>query len=173
MRNSIGQLIKPFLVTIVALSLDSCSPSNTVFFVSSSGNDTNSGTIEKPFASIERARDIVRDLKKTTQEDITVFLRGGDYLLKETVVFSLEDSGNPEQTITYKAYQDEIPVLSAGIPVTDWEKPSAIPKGLPKIAEDKIWVADVSRIRELKKNQGISPSSAPQMDRVAGGQKPG
>jgi hypothetical protein len=34
------------------------------YWVSTTGNDTDAGTKEKPFATLERARDAVRDARK-------------------------------------------------------------------------------------------------------------
>src|SRR5271163_3410314 len=72
------------------------------FYVSPEGDDLNPGTKVRPFASLERARDAVRAQKRLhPNRDYTVLLRGGVYHLKNTVVFSLEDSASPGHTITY------------------------------------------------------------------------
>ena len=42
-------------------------------------------------------------------------MHGGVYRLDKTLRFGPEDSGQ-----TWKAFQDEKPVISGGIPVTDW-----------------------------------------------------
>ena len=52
------------------------------FHVSPTGNDAWAGTPEKPFRSLARARDAVRDLKKSKTDDIHVWLRGGNYPLR-------------------------------------------------------------------------------------------
>ncbi|WP_299584589.1 hypothetical protein, partial [uncultured Sunxiuqinia sp.] len=41
-------------------------------YVSPSGNDTNLGTIEAPFATAERARDEVRNIKNKKSAPVTV-----------------------------------------------------------------------------------------------------
>ena len=55
------------------------------FFVSPSGSDANSGTKEKPFASLERARDAA--------SGGTVWIRGGDYFLTNALELASQDSG--------------------------------------------------------------------------------
>ena len=71
------------------------------FFVSPTGNDLNPGTKSKPFASLERARNAVRERKQREPErDYTVWLRGGVYRLKDAVVFSIQDSAAVGHTIT-------------------------------------------------------------------------
>jgi ribosomal protein S11 len=92
------------------------------FFVSVGGSDSWSGTLatsnakksDGPFATLQRARDAVRDLKETKSSDIVVLVRGGTYQLNQTVVFSLKDSGKDDSAITYAAYPGETPVFSSG-----------------------------------------------------------
>jgi len=59
-------------------------------YVSPAGSDTNPGTIERPFATIEKARDMISALKKN--EDITVYLRAGQYRITKPIISSLKDS---------------------------------------------------------------------------------
>jgi hypothetical protein len=80
-------------------------------YVSPTGDDASRGTLEKPLATIARARDAVRGIKG---EPITIYLRGGTYYLKEPVVFSVEDSGTEQAPVVYAAYADETPVVSGG-----------------------------------------------------------
>ena len=82
------------------------------FFIAPDGKDTNSGTKEKPFATLKYARDVIRKLKK--DESINVYIRGGTYYLQETLKFTSEDSGTEKSPISYTSYQDEKPVISGG-----------------------------------------------------------
>ena len=122
------------------------------FFVSLEGSDSWSGTLpapaqdktDGPFATLARARDAVRELKKTRiDSDISVLIRGGRYVLKETVVFHLEDGGNEKQRITYAAYPNETPVFSSGVPITGWQKLEKDPAALPEKARGNLWVVDI------------------------------
>ncbi len=119
------------------------------FYVAPNGDDKNAGTKEKPFATLSRARDAVRKLKKTKPKgdipvaELTVLIRGGTYTLTETVVFELEDSGSECQVITYAAYPGEEPVFSSGEKITGWKKLEKEPDALPAAAKGKVWVADV------------------------------
>src|SRR5262249_37273606 len=61
---------------------------------------------------------------------VTVLVRGGTYVLKETLVFRPEDSGTQQRRIVYAAYPDETPVLSGGREIRGW-----------KPGEGKRWVA--------------------------------
>ncbi len=57
------------------------------FYISPDGNDAWSGRIERPFATLERARNQIRKLKqqgKMPSEEVTVELAPGVYQLSQT-----------------------------------------------------------------------------------------
>ena len=122
------------------------------FYVAVEGNDRWSGQLadpnpagtDGPFATLERARNAVRELKrKSRQKEIQVLIRGGIYRLDETLVFSLEDSAVDSGTVTYAAYGDEKPVFTSAVPIAGWTKPEQPSPLLPEVARDRVWVADV------------------------------
>ncbi len=115
------------------------------FYLAPDGDDANPGTKARPFATLARARDAVREAKKAAAGPITVILRGGAYHLSKTVVFSLADSAPAGCTITYAAAPGETPVLTSGVRITGWKKLTAAPAGLPARAADHVWVADVPK----------------------------
>jgi predicted ester cyclase len=84
------------------------------FYVSTVGDDTQSGDKLSPFATIERAILAVRDIKGKTEGPINVYVRGGTYYLDNSLVFNPEDSGTEEGIITYQAYPGETPTISGG-----------------------------------------------------------
>ena len=136
------------------------------FYVSLRGSDSWSGTLatpnaqgtDGPFATLERARDAVRDLKMQKTTDIVVLIREGTYQLDKTVVFGREDSGQGDSTITYAAYPGETPVFSSGREIKDWEKVTGDLPGLPEMARGNVWVANVSgRFLTLYDDQGMLP----------------
>ena len=90
------------------------------FYVAPDGRDENPGTLDKPFATIEKARDRVRECKDN-DEDILVFLRGGTYHLQKTLLFDHRDSGRNGHCVICKAYKDEQPVISGGRLIGDWK----------------------------------------------------
>ncbi len=99
------------------------------FYVAVNGSDRWSGQLDQPnrtntdgpFATLARARDAVRALiRQGDKQGILLLIRGGAYSLKETVVFSLEDSAPPGGTITYAAYGDETPVFTSAVPIVGW-----------------------------------------------------
>ncbi len=137
------------LFLIVAMMLvsywgNSCKAVDADFYVSPDGSDKNQGTIKKPFATISKARDVVREITRDgLKKDVTVLIRGGTYQLKETLTFWQEDSGSPEHSITYAAYPGEKPIISGGKTITGWQEDS-----------DGRWKAktDIDNFRQLYVN---------------------
>ncbi len=85
------------------------------FYVATDGRDDHPGTKERPFATLQRARDEVRKQKQagTLKEGISVIVRRGTYCLPETLQLGPEDSGT-----TYQAYEGEKAVLMGAKQVT-------------------------------------------------------
>jgi hypothetical protein len=105
-------------VVILACSLIAGLPATAFgqpYYVAPTGNDTNPGTLEKPFASLGRAQQAVR------QKRGAVFLRGGTYYLSQPLVFTAPDSGTAEAPVVFQAYEHEHPVISGGIRLMNLE----------------------------------------------------
>jgi len=136
------------------------------FYVSPHGKDVNPGSQQRPLATLAGARDAVRMFRHGhPDEDVTVWIGDGTYRLTETLVFFLQDSGARGRTIMYAAAPGARPVLSGAMPVHGWTKLQSPPAGLPRAAQGKVWVADVSWVRERKQRQARLPSVATQLDR--------
>lgn len=90
------------------------------YYVSPSGNDENPGTEDEPFKTIQKAKEIIRQREGAWTGDICVWLRGGTYRLKNTLVFTEEDSGSDGYSVIYKAMSGEKPVISGGEVITGW-----------------------------------------------------
>jgi hypothetical protein len=157
------------LTLIVGFGFSSAQINTTAkadFFVSTIGSDSWSGTLAEPnanktdgpFATLERAKNEVRNFKKGNSKDILVYIKGGFYQLNKTVVFDLNDSSEDNHTITYAAYPGEKPVFSSGQEVKGWEKVTTKLPGLPKEAEGNVWVANVSdKFLTLYDDEGMLP----------------
>ena len=87
------------------------------FYVAPRGSDSNPGTLEKPFATLQRTRQAARQM--SGREPVAVFLRGGTFYLPETLIFTAQDSGTKAAPVVYQAYQDEQPVISGGVRLTE------------------------------------------------------
>jgi parallel beta helix pectate lyase-like protein len=92
------------------------------FYVAVQGNDANPGTLEKPFASLQRAQEAVRSLKMKRKGDILVWIRGGTYYLPKPVRFQSTDSGTATQRIIYAALPNEVPILIGGTVLSGWKQ---------------------------------------------------
>jgi Ca2+-binding RTX toxin-like protein len=80
----------------------------TVYFVSTTGSDGNSGAMGDPFATLGHAHALA-------QPGDTIYLRGGTYVLDE--VLTLTTSGEAGKPITVSSFQGEKVVLDgSGIP---------------------------------------------------------
>ena len=68
-------------VAMSVLTLVTAVASATDFYIAPNGNDANPGNQAKPFATLEHARDAIRELKKSgpLQEPVNVRLLGGTY----------------------------------------------------------------------------------------------
>ena len=83
-------------------------------YVALHGDDSNPGTRDKPFASLEAARRAVRKRRDQPRKPITIWVRAGTHYLKDSLVLESEDSGAPDAPITYAAYPGELVTLSGG-----------------------------------------------------------
>ena len=87
------------------------------FYVSVNGSDSNDGSLDAPFATIEKARDTIRSMDKSALDGITVAVMAGDYRVS-SLEFTEEDSGTENCPITYCAYGDGEVVLNGGISIS-------------------------------------------------------
>jgi len=112
-------LIRLFIV--VALLLASPSFSATEFFVATNGSDANTGTKAKPLATLERARNAVRQLNlnsKPQKGGVNIWLRGGDYIRTNALELTVADSGTTDSRIFWRAYKNETVRLLGGRTLT-------------------------------------------------------
>ncbi len=86
---------------------------NGDFYVSTKGDDSNSGTKDAPFLTIEKAVEAVRNTDKSGRKGITVCIEAGEYRVS-SLEFTKEDSGTAECPITYCAYNGEV-ILNGGV----------------------------------------------------------
>ena len=105
------------------------------FYVSLEGKDSWSGTLEAPnraksdgpFATLDRARRAVHELKKGSRNTpIIVMVRGGTYFLSAPLKFDRGDSGKANAPVVYDAYPGEKPVVSGGRRITGWSNPDQL-----------------------------------------------
>jgi hypothetical protein len=93
----------------------------TTFYVALNGSDANPGTDDKPFATIEKAKQAVQAVNKNMTGDVVVVLHGGTYRIANTVVFDAADFGTNGHNVIYRAVPNQLPVISGGKPVVGWK----------------------------------------------------
>lgn len=124
--------------------------------VSPAGNDSWSGALpaprtdraDGPFASLERARQAVRDLPAGGPR--TVVLRGGTYTLRSTFHLGPEDSGAAGAPVTWRAAPGEEVRLVGGIelPASAWapaREPQVLARTKPA-AREHVLQADLAAL---------------------------
>lgn len=88
---------------------------DTALYVAPYGNDFAAGTIDAPLATMDGARNRVRELKQAGTYINEVIFRGGDYRITSSVNFTSEDSGTEANPIVYRAYEGEKPVFKGSV----------------------------------------------------------
>lgn len=90
------------IIILAFLSVTSVVAISQPYYVSTTGSDSNTGTLTSPFKSITKAETVV-------QAGETIYVRGGTYNL--TVTITLGKSGSENAPISLLAYPGERPVL--------------------------------------------------------------
>ncbi|MCX6996343.1 MAG: hypothetical protein NTV49_04495, partial [Kiritimatiellaeota bacterium] len=91
--------------------------------VAVTGKDSNPGTQAAPFATIEKARDAIRVLKSRSglpEGGVTVWLRGGEYVLEKTFTLTPQDSGAANKPVIYQSYKGEEASIVSKRVITGW-----------------------------------------------------
>ena len=96
------------------------------FYVSLEGRDSWSGTLAEPsddrsdgpFATLEQARDVVREIKRSgqLQGQVVVWARGGRHKRTEPLVLGPDDSA----PVTYAGYPGEEAIIDGGRQIAGW-----------------------------------------------------
>jgi hypothetical protein len=126
-------------------------PQNTSvnYYISTTGSDTTGdGSLSKPFATLEKARDTVKAYKTShglPSGGISVWLRGGTYYRATSFNLSAADSGTADSPITYRSYPGEVATITGSKQVTTWAPASGGPLAnyLNPGAASHIYVTDL------------------------------
>lgn len=89
------------LIILLGLILSACQKeSSAIYYVSTNGNDSNSGSLEEPFKTIQQAADVVISGDK-------VMVREGTYHEK----INISTSGKKNSPIIFMGYKEERPII--------------------------------------------------------------
>jgi hypothetical protein len=94
-------------LSAVAMTVFACSAAE--LFVSPQGVDSQPGTKQRPFGTLERARDRARELRKegkASRETIIIWLRKGDYLRSSALELTEVDSGRAGTPTVWRSWGD-------------------------------------------------------------------
>lgn len=134
----------------------------TDFYVAPNGHDSNSGSKQAPFATIEKALNAIKsEFRKASDKDCTIWLAHGIYRIHEPLDLRSDELQNNSASLTISALPGTKPVISGGWKVTGWQRTS---EGLWKAAlsEDildhlnprELFVLDRRAIRARHPNEG-------------------
>lgn len=104
------------------------------FYVSPSGSDSNDGTQSKPFKTLQKAQEAVRNINTNMTGDIYVNIAEGTYYLDEMLDIRSEDSGKNNNRVIWRGTGSTMPVISGGKVVS----------GFADTDGDGIYTADLS-----------------------------
>jgi hypothetical protein len=145
MTPSPGLIARSCLAWLVLFAVGWLGVAETVFHVSPQGKDTNPGTRNHPFASLQRAREAVRKADRT--QGCKVVVAEGVYEQRETLVLGSEDSGVYGRPVRWEAARGATVRLIGGrsLPLTAFQpvKDAAVLKRIPAVAQGKVVVADL------------------------------
>ena len=116
----------------------------TVYVSANADAKAADGSIEKPFPTIEAARDYIRKVDKSKYKGINVMVNAGEYSVSKTIRFTKADSGTASCPIRYIG--EDGAVLTGG---TFFDNKKFTPakgettKYFPEEAKDKILMLDL------------------------------
>ena len=120
------------LISMMIVMFYSCQ--NTTFaqkiYLSSTGDDNNSGTIEKPVATLAAARNKAREYRKNHQIDqpVEIIALKGEYFMTEPLVLTAEDAATSSSPLVFRAEEGGKTVFYGGVRIEGFEK-----------VNDKLW----------------------------------
>lgn len=117
-------------------------------YVSSSGNDSNSGKNGSPLATVSAALRKARELRRLNKlekdENIEIIVEKGIYRLYEPILIRHEDSGTENSATIIRAADTSKPILSGGVEIKEWNKAHISDLKISSEIANKLWVADLS-----------------------------
>ncbi len=130
--------ISALVILIVALAAmavgASAATADTKFYVSPSGHDNWPGTKQRPFETLRRAQQAVRQATHWMHSDVVVNLRAGTHVLDQPLRLSdaKGDSGRHGNKVVYQAYgygtrREENAIVSGGRRITGWKRVAGQP----------------------------------------------
>ena len=135
--------------------------------VAPDGDDRKQGTEAAPFATLERARQAVREMNASLVNQpgaIHILLRGGTYTRSEVFRLTAADSGRAQAPVVYRSYPGEKAYITGGrqVPLSAFTpvRDAAVLERLPEAAR--------GRAVQLKlSDAGLAPFDPPPLSGMA------
>ena len=126
------------IVMLFVITMISAISTAENLYVSPKGDDSHDGrSPERCFFSLQRARQEIRTIRQgDSSEPVTIYLLGGDYYLKEPLIFMPEDSGSENAPIIFKSFADEKPIINGGRAVAGWQE-----------GENGVWTTQIPKAK--------------------------
>lgn len=101
------------------------------------GNDSNQGTKEQPFATLNRAVERSRELRKLSQQpgQVDIIALDGEYFMMSPLELGVEDSGIPGSVMRIRADEGTKPLFRGGARIIGFVK-----------VNEKLWRAFVPQV---------------------------
>jgi len=141
-------------------------------YVSPTGNDNWSGTLadpnssqtDGPFATLERARQEIRNLGELPQDGVTIYLRGGVYTRTGTFKLTSSDSGAVDRPIIWRNFDNESVYFQGGIQINNFHAitDTAVLARIDQAYRHQILQADLTELG-ITRFPGITPQG-PKME---------
>jgi hypothetical protein len=125
------------VLLITVFSISSFTTDAQKIYLSTNGNDNNPGTFENPVASLVKACDLVRVIRKTShpEQPVEIIALEGEYLMLQPLSLKPEDSGTDVSPLVIKSEESMKAVFRGGVQITGWEA-----------VNEKLWRAFVPQV---------------------------
>lgn len=114
MIKKVVSVLLSLAIIFLAAGFAAYAEDKNMIFVSPSGNDNSSGTIDAPLATLSAAK----EKAKNFDDEVTVYFREGTYTIENTVNFDADDKSD----VVYKAYRNEKVMFTSGSPYTGFDE---------------------------------------------------
>ncbi len=130
-----------------------CKAQSQQYFVAPNGNIHNSGSQASPLATLEQARNAIRQTKEKQGhlfDSTIVWLRGGIYTIDHSFILDSRDAGLPGAPVVYRAYPGEKVILRGGasLPTSAFQpvQDKSIIRRMVKEARSQVLQADLKAL---------------------------
>ncbi len=93
-------------------------------YISPDGNDSGSGTLENPLASLNAALERIKVLKKNglNEDGAGIIVLGGNYFMTQPIIMTEEDGGTADKPLVIRAESGARPVFTGGLRIEGFEE---------------------------------------------------